>query len=122
MSEAPVTVEDLWSRDHDLLVRLDTKLDGLSSHFLDVRRMLNSKADAARVEKLERQIEEIQTKAIAAKADAVRVEKLELVASLKADAARVEKLENIVSAINNKIYIATGALSAIQVGIHLLWK
>jgi hypothetical protein len=120
MSELPDPSFSL--RDRDLLVRLDAKLDGLSGAFSDVRMAVGLKADTSRVDKLERQIEEIQTKAITAKADAVRVDKVESMALAKADAVRVEKLESMMTAINNKLYTAAGALGAIQIVVHLFWK
>ena len=72
----------LDTRDHDLLVRLDTKLDVLSAAFSEVRA------------------------SVAAKADTVRV----------------DRLEALIHSMNNKIYAAMGALGAVQVLIHLLWK
>lgn len=48
--------------DHDLLVRLDTKLDALTASFQEVKTALASKADASRVEKLENVVEGIRSK------------------------------------------------------------
>ncbi len=39
--------------DHDLLVRLDTKLDALTAGFQDLKLTVNSKADSTRVDRLE---------------------------------------------------------------------
>lgn len=39
--------------DHDLLVRLDTKLDALSLSFQELKATVNSKADISRVDRLE---------------------------------------------------------------------
>jgi hypothetical protein len=39
--------------DHDLLVRLDTKLDALTAAFQELKTTVNSKADSSRVARLE---------------------------------------------------------------------
>jgi hypothetical protein len=89
----PTTVND-----HDLLVRLDTKLDTLSTLFAEVRSGLALKADASRVEKLEAQI------------------------STKANWDRAEKLEGKVEALQMKVYMACGAVALLQFGLHWLVK
>lgn len=45
-----------------MLVRLDAKLDALSSSFAEVKLAVASKADAARVEKLENSLEAIKAR------------------------------------------------------------
>lgn len=54
----PPPQNDDRDRDHDLLVRLDTKLDQLSADFREMKTSLSGKADAARVDKLESQVED----------------------------------------------------------------
>jgi hypothetical protein len=54
------------ANDHDLLVRLDTKLDALSLSFAEVKIAVAAKADASRVEKLEASVEVLKTKAYGA--------------------------------------------------------
>ncbi len=48
--------------DHDLLVRLDTKLDVLSATFHETRLAVGSKAEAVRLEKLELIVSAMQNK------------------------------------------------------------
>lgn len=48
--------------DHDLLVRLDTKLDQLSTDFREVKESVRGKADSLRVEKVETRLDETQRK------------------------------------------------------------
>lgn len=48
--------------DHDLLVRLDTKLDVLAISFNETRLAVGSKAEAARLEKLEVAVDGIKAK------------------------------------------------------------
>lgn len=50
------------SNDHDLLVRLDTKLDALSAAFAKVETAVANKADTSRVEKLENQVDGMRSK------------------------------------------------------------
>ena len=48
--------------DHDLLVRLDAKLDALSVQFSEVRSSVSTKAEAGRVDRLEAQINSMEHK------------------------------------------------------------
>ncbi len=48
--------------DHDLLVRLDTKLDVLAVSFNEVRLSVGAKAETVRLEKLEHVVTDIQKK------------------------------------------------------------
>ena len=48
--------------DHDLLVRLDAKLDGLSTQFSEVKATIHQKADTVRVEKLDLLVDKLETR------------------------------------------------------------
>lgn len=50
------------TNDHDLLVRLDTKLDALSASFAEVKIAVAGKADSVRVEKLELAMDSVKGK------------------------------------------------------------
>jgi hypothetical protein len=45
------------NNDHDLLVRVDTKLDMLAGSFSEVKNSVNTKAENTRVDKLENRME-----------------------------------------------------------------
>lgn len=48
--------------DHDLLVRLDTKMDTLGGQIAEVKASLDKKAESGRVDKLEDAVEQIRSK------------------------------------------------------------
>jgi hypothetical protein len=48
--------------DHDLLVRLDTKLDRMSDDFKEVKDSVRGKAEIIRVEKIELRLDDTQRK------------------------------------------------------------
>lgn len=97
-------------RDHDLLVRLDTKLDLLTSAFLEIKLSVAAKADSSRLDKLE----------------STRIEKLErdveVTMKAKADAARLSAVESEIKSIQARLYFAAGGLAALQAFIHFFWK
>lgn len=95
-----------FTTDHDLLVRLETKLDGVTSQLSEARGLLSTKADSSRVEKLEKQLDEIQAKALVT----------------KADVSQVEKLQKVVDGINLKVAAATGAVVVLEFLLRYLWK
>jgi nicotinate-nucleotide pyrophosphorylase len=107
MSDANPNAE----RDHDLLVRLDTKLDALTASLNDMRLQVSLKADSTRVDKLETSRVDKLELALKEKADSVRLDKLE--------ATRVEKLEKTVEMLSNKFYYAMGAFGALQFTLQL---
>jgi hypothetical protein len=98
-------------RDHDLLVRLDTKLDALTNTLTEMRMQISLKADTARIDKLETsRVDKIEL-ALREKADSVRLDKLE--------ATRVDKLEKTVEMLSNRFYYAMGAFGALQFTLQL---
>lgn len=54
--------DTLDTRDHDLLVRLDTKLDALSALFTEVRMSVSAKAESSRVDAIEKLVNAINNK------------------------------------------------------------
>ncbi len=83
--------------DHDLLVRLDTKLDLVSIQLNEARVKMGMKADSARVDKLERLVDG------------------------KSESKALTDLSGVVDGIKSKVLMATGALAVLQFLLQKLW-